>query len=319
MISNTTSTVTSQELPSQRTSYFSTEEILLTVWLVGVGIGLMYLAILYALLKKQIRRNAITPSKRLIKQLEEVKAQLHIKGDVRILGQCEYGMPAILFPNKILMPFDTLISMRDEEVKYVLRHELMHFKRKDHLLSIVLSILNAVYWFNPIVWIAFKQIRSDMETACDSDVVRHFSRTEKTTYASIILSLFSKKQYGSLVVGMVQGSTRKIAEKRIKGVFMHHRTQPKGKIAALLLSLLLLFSCFTTACQPTPEKQIVTGKNPDSLEEKIGQRADSQDKGGSIQLSEITFTGADEIVTVHVDADARIPERMPVVQVIAEY
>jgi bla regulator protein BlaR1 len=150
-ISNTPSVVTRQALSSQQTSSLSTEEILLTIWLVGVAIGLMYLAILYVLLQKQIRKNTVMPSRRLIKQFEEVKAQLHIKGNIRILGQCEYGTPAILFPNTILMPIDTLISMRDEEVKYVLRHEFMHFKRKDHLLSIVLSILNAIYWFNHII------------------------------------------------------------------------------------------------------------------------------------------------------------------------
>jgi bla regulator protein BlaR1 len=230
----TASTATQSTVADEKGIPFSTEEILLAVWLTGAGIGLIYLASLYALLRRRIQKDAQAPSKRLLELFAEVRAELNIKRDVNIIGQCEYGTPAVMFPGTVLMPINTLVSMSDEEVKLVLRHELMHFKRRDHILGLVLSVLNAVYWFNPVVWFAFKQIRADMETACDSDVVRYFDSDEKTTYAAIILSLFSKKQYGSLVLGMVQGNTRKIAEKRIRGVFMNRKSNHRVKITAVL-------------------------------------------------------------------------------------
>ena len=285
----------------------STDQILLAVWLTGTGIGLIYLAALYGLLRRRIRKNAQAPSKRLLDLFAEVKAELNIRRDVRIIGQCEYGTPAVLFPGTVLMPMGTLVSMSDDEVKFVLRHELMHFKRHDHILGLVLSVLNAVYWFNPVVWIAFKQIRVDMEIACDSRVVRTFSSDEKSTYAAVILSLFSKKQYGNLVLGMVQGNTRKIAEKRIKGVFMHHKSNGKVKITAVLLTSLLLFTCFTTACQPTPENPAVIQK--DNFENLIGNTA--QPTAQQTPIDRITWEdefinkhkeGTSTRITVNVDA-----------------
>jgi|AGTN01.2.fsa_nt_gi Antirepressor regulating drug resistance, predicted signal transduction N-terminal membrane component len=251
----------------QQTFTLSTEEILLAVWLTGAGIGLLYLAALYGVLRKRIQRKAQAPSKRLLELFAEVKAELNIKRDVKIIGQCEYGTPALLFPNTVLMPINALVSMSDDEVKFVLRHELMHFKRCDHIMGLLISLLNAIYWFNPIVWLAFKQMHADMETACDSDVVRHLSGREKTAYAALILSLFSRAQYGNLALGMARGNARKIAEKRIRGVFMNNKSNRKVKIMAILLTSLLLFTCFTTACQPTPEKTVVQQKGSNSSEQ----------------------------------------------------
>ena len=70
-----------------------------------------------------------------------------------------------MLPRTILMPVDTLVAMNDEQVKFALRHELMHYKHRDHLMCLLLSVLNAVHWFNPFAWLAFRQMRSDMEVS----------------------------------------------------------------------------------------------------------------------------------------------------------
>ena len=300
------------ELPApastaEEVSSFSTQDIILAVWLSGAGAGALYLAVLYIFLRKRILKNAQPPSKRLLELFEEVKKELNIKRNIRIVGQCEYGAPAVFCPKTILIPVDMLVSMGEGQVKYVLRHELMHIKRGDHIVCLLLSLLNAVYWFNPVVWIAARLIRSDMETACDSDVVRHFSKDEKSEYASIVLSLFSKKQYGNLALGMVKGNTKKIAEKRIRGVFMRHKTNLKIKAAAGLMCVLLLFACFTTACQPTPEEAIVQSKAGDEIQQAIDTTAVPDSKK---EVSHITESAVNDLntITVNIDADVTLPE-----------
>ncbi len=289
----TSSTVTENTTTARQTVSLSTEEILLAVWLTGAGIGVLYLAALYGILRRRIQKNAQPPSKYLLKLFDEVKAELNIKRDVKLIGQCEYGTPAILFPNIVLMPVGTVVSLSDEEVKFVLRHELMHFKRCDHIMGLLLSLLNAFHWFNPIIWLAFKQMHADMETACDSDVVRHLSGREKTAYAAVILSLFSRKQYGNLALGMAPGNTRQIAERRIRGVFMNNKSNRKVKITAILLTGLLLFTCFTTACQPTPENPAVIQK--DNFEDLIGNTAQPTSK----QVSTNHITWEDDFINKH--------------------
>jgi len=319
----TSSTVTENTATAQQAVSLSTEEILLAVWLTGAGIGVLYLAALYGILRRRIQKKAQPPSQYLLKLFNEVKAELNIKRNVKIVGQCEYGSPAILFPNIMLMPVNTVVSMSDDEVKFVLRHELMHFKRRDHITGLLLSFLTAVYWFNPIVWLAFKQIHADMETACDSDVVRHFSGREKTAYAAVILSLFSGKQYGNLALGMARGDTRQIAEKRIRGVFMNHKSNRKVKVAAIALASLLLFTCFTTACQPTPEEEVIIGKG-DGLSDLIQSTPDASNSvspdGTSTQTNDALYTklGApehwtyettafDDKLNITADVDVELP------------
>jgi beta-lactamase regulating signal transducer with metallopeptidase domain len=318
-------TVSDNALKIRRVRTLPAEKIILAVWITGAGVGLLYLTVLYGVLRERIRRNTAPPSQRLLELFHEVRTELRIKRDVRILCQWEYGAPAMLFPKTVLMPIDTLVSMNDEQVKLMLRHELMHFRRGDHILGLLLSLLNAVYWFNPIVWIAFKQIRADMETACDSDVVRHFSSDEKITYAAIILSLFSKKQYGHLVLGMVQGKTKQIAEKRIKGVFMQPKTNKKIRAAAFLLMAVLLFTCFTTACQPTPEQNVIVGKNEGNLEELINQSPAPVRTGESIRealdipdLWSETFENQNGKVSFAINAPIDLPEteKVPVAVIV---
>lgn len=221
---------------------------LLFVWLTGAGIGIGYIVFLYVRLQKRIVQHAARPAKRLRVLYREVREELKIRAKVPLV--CQYGLtsPGILFPACVLMPMESLAAMRDEQVKNTLRHELIHYKRGDHIVSVLLSFLNAIYWFNPIVWIAVRQIRADMETLCDSAVVRGMSAKQKGDYATLILELFSRSNYRQVVLGMAYGKSRSVIEKRIKGVFMSDKSKWSAKIICFTLILVLLAGCFTTAC-----------------------------------------------------------------------
>ena len=110
---------------------------------------------------------------------------------------------------RILLPLRFVQNASDNELRLALRHEIMHYKRMDHLLCILLRILTAVYWFNPVVWLAEREILSDMETACDNLIVRNMKKTEKTYYANMILSMFARKTEAPFVLGMALPNTKK--------------------------------------------------------------------------------------------------------------
>ena len=231
----------------------SLANVLLFVWLAGVAIGIGYIAFLYIRLQKRIAKNAAKPTKRLRALYREVRRELGIRANVPLV--CQFGLtsPGILFPACVLMPMDLLASMDDEQVKNTLRHELVHYKRGDPAMSILLSLLNAIYWFHPVVWIAVRQIRADMETLCDSIVVDQMSARQKGDYATLILDLFSRSNYRQVVLGMAYGKSKTVVEKRIKGVFMRNRSQLSAKLICFALSLVMLVGCFTTACVPAKQ------------------------------------------------------------------
>jgi bla regulator protein BlaR1 len=158
--------------PISYTVRLTANQIVLLVWLSGMAVGFIYIAVLACMLSRKIRRRSAPASAHLQKLLDGVKKEIGIKTKIKLVCQYEYGSPALLFPRTILIPMDVLASMSDEQIKNCLRHECMHYKRFDHVMSLLLTLLNAVYWFNPFMWLASRVIRKDMETACDSAVVK---------------------------------------------------------------------------------------------------------------------------------------------------
>ena len=59
------------------------------------------------------------------------------------------------------------------DMRYILLHELQHYKHKDAIASYLMNLFGVLYWFNPLVWYALKEMRSDREVACDTSVLKH--------------------------------------------------------------------------------------------------------------------------------------------------
>ena len=253
----------------------STENVLLIIWLSGAGISLIYIAALYAALRFKVRRQTAAPSARLLALFDDVMTEMLIKAKLTLVCQYAYSTPALLLPRTVLMPIDTLVSMNDEQIKFALRHELTHYRHRDHITCLLICVLNAVYWFNPFVWLAFRQMRADMELACDGSVVKALDIPQKSRYAALIVGLFAQPERRQLVPGMAQGDAKRIAEQRVRGIFKAAKSHRSAKLVSALVAALLLVTCFTTACQPTPEKAVVVNKGDNHLEEMIASSAAS--------------------------------------------
>lgn len=283
----------------------SLQSILLAVWLAGAVAGAAYLLVLYVRLRRRIAKSAVKPAKRLLQIYREVKDTLGIKAKVPLLCLHNCDSPGVLFPARILMPVETLVALDERQIRNVLTHELIHYRRRDHVVCILLSILNVVYWFNPFVWLAVRQIRSDMETACDSAVVRRMNAGEKGNYASLVLELFSRARYRQVVLGMAHGGTASAAEQRIRGIFMNHNSKFGAKAACILLALVLVVGCFTNACVPKEDASVAIiggADGPTSI-----WVADSSNADGAAAVSDHLIltdrTYYDGALTLNIDAD----------------
>ena len=159
-------------------------------------------------------------------------------------GIAFFGEPVLLVP----------ISLCGDEsrLRFALLHELTHKKRGDHYMTLLLNILRAVYWFDPVVHFAFSELRADMESACDSDVLAYIGHEKKRGYLTVILDMFSYDT--EPILGMSQIRSKRMAKRRMKGAFMKSRTSPAFRAITLCIALIMSLCCFTTACQSAPEK-----------------------------------------------------------------
>ncbi len=251
---------------------FPWETVLIIVWLAGTGGLLMLAAVSSRRLKRRIQCGGESVSKEWRQAALEIAGELNIRRKLRLVAVSGFPTPAL---SAGLRPVVVLPEELDneEDVCFALRHELTHLQRGDHIVCLLWLVLRAVYWFNPVVWIAFKLMRMDMETACDGMVTKRMSPGDKSRYAQAVLSMHARPQV-RLALGMALGSTGKTVKRRIRGIFMRSRTGHAIRLTALLLAVIMAAACFTTACQPTPAEPVVVGKDQSVMLEKAQEKPD---------------------------------------------
>ncbi len=231
------------------------ETALIALWIAGIAAAGLTAATNSAKLK---RRFAAAPSlpEEWQREAQRIQQELGIRAQVRFVMLEDFPSPALnasVHPT-VVLPAE-LMGKNSRSIAFALRHELTHIKRGDHLMCLLLTLLKAVYWFSPIVWVTARLMKADMETACDSAVVSAMGDTEKKRYASTILGMYAQAQ-PRFVLGMALGTARQTAERRVRGIYMRRHSARGVKAAALLTAAVLLFACFTTACQPVTETHL---------------------------------------------------------------
>ncbi len=225
------------------------QTVLVMLWALGIAVSAGLLLLLFGRIQRKNKRGSSAPDP-IISLVDACKRDMGIKANIKVLVQDWLTTPALtasLRP-KLLLPKSMLNGMDMRQIEYGIRHELMHYRRRDHLAALLLMLLRCVYWFNPVVWLASKQIETDMEAACDASVTASLNRLECFDYAQTMIDLGSKAN--AYMLGMGVSNSCRSMEQRVRGIFMCRCTKLPVRLAALVLSCLLIFTCFTTACQP---------------------------------------------------------------------
>ena len=89
-----------------------------------------------------------------------------------------------VFRPRIYLPY----GLDEDTTAQVLAHEQSHLRRRDHWVKPFAFTLLAVYWFNPLLWVAYILLCRDIEIACDERVIRNLSATERQQYATALLN-----------------------------------------------------------------------------------------------------------------------------------
>lgn len=164
---------------------------LLIAWAAGCALVMLAHLTLSLQLNRRIRQLGCPPGERTQALYREVKQGMRIRADVPIVLMADIKSPALtvqFFP-KLLIPDRLLYAADREHMAFAMAHELMHYRRRDYLVCLLISLLRAVYWFNPVVWIMPRILRLDMESACDAMVVKSMNREQKLSYVNLLLAL----------------------------------------------------------------------------------------------------------------------------------
>lgn len=174
--------------PVQRLSW---QQWLLIVWGTGFLVVLGGSIVLMVQLRIRLRRFGCEPGEKTLALYADIKREMNIRGKVPLLLMPDITSPALTvepFP-RLLLPDRLIFAANAESMAFAMAHELMHYKRRDYLVCLLLLLLRAVYWFHPVAWGLLYLMRLDMETACDSMVVARFDKERKLSYVNLLLAL----------------------------------------------------------------------------------------------------------------------------------
>ena len=161
-----------------------------------------------------------------------------------------------LFHPRIYLPS----GMNEETKRYVIRHERAHQKRGDHWWKVIGYVLLVIYWFQPLMWIAYWIFARDIEYACDEHVIGNLSFAERKEYAQALLlcgSGRSRRLAGPLAFGGLG------VKPRIKNVLSYQKPG-RGTIAISLLVCVVVSVCFLT--NPKDVNGMDAEKHPVNME-----------------------------------------------------
>lgn len=143
------------------------------VWLMGSCVLLLYMLISYLHLRNSLKE--AIPSYVSCGEVP-VKVYRHESVDSPFLL-------GIISP-KIYVP----LKMMGQDLQFVLAHERTHLRRRDHWLKPLSFLVLALYWFHPLVWVAYILLGRDIELACDERVIRENPKLDRAAYASALLT-----------------------------------------------------------------------------------------------------------------------------------
>jgi HEAT repeat protein/beta-lactamase regulating signal transducer with metallopeptidase domain len=208
--------------PSAQPLHWSAASVLLAIWAGGAAIVIGRLLLGIAAVQWMTRRTGRVVDAPWLRLAVALASDLGITRRVTFLESRRATMPmafGILEP-AVLMPADAA-SWPIERLRIVLLHELAHVKRRDCLTHAIAQVACAVYWFNPLAWIAARHIRTERERACDDLVLA--AGTNGPDYAEELLEIARVMRAGRFPA-LMTGAT----------LAMAHRTQLEGRLIAIL-------------------------------------------------------------------------------------
>ena len=242
------------------------------VWLLGVLLYGGRIVIGSIWFKYRLAHRDPIDNPELSKISEECRKTLGLKRPLVIIETPEVDCPALfgLFRPKIVVPHHFL-RYSSEEWRHILLHESAHIRRNDVLLTCLLAVLQALHWFNPLVWFAFHRIKADRELVCDALVLSHLEEQERKSYGhtliKILESVTTPKSIPALV-GILE--VKSLLKQRIS-MITHYHTPPQSAAFAAVLLIILGFACLTDA----QTQKTIDNTAPMSGGEQLNQRESS--------------------------------------------
>lgn len=242
---------------------------LASIWIAGM----LVMALLFLQAGVKIRNikktTTILNNRDILHVFERCKDQLNISKPL-IIGESPLAKsPMIfgLFKTYVVLPVHLDERMSIEDIKFIMMHELHHYKYKDIATNYLMIIYQILYWFNPLVWIAFKKMRTDREIACDLAVLTSLDEHCYADYGNAIINFADLASHSKEVpwVNQFNGPKEQI-KKRIEKIASYKIESKWMKLKSI--SIFTLIAVFVVSQVPFVSAMATTNDRYDLNNER---------------------------------------------------
>jgi len=232
----------------------SSEAVLHAAWLSGIAVFFVWLVIDLMRLYR-LRRDALPCP-------ELSSGGIEVLVHEKVSAPLTFGVlrPSIIFPVSARM-------WSEHEVRHALVHEMEHIQRRDWPLLLLVQAACALYWFNPLVWMARRRLCLEAELACDDAVLRDH---DPSGYARQLVALAEEMSHARarLALGMAKRSDLSI---RVSALLDKSRRRGgagwRARLLAIAATTLVVFTC-------APGRAVAQSNREDSTLLEAAQRGD---------------------------------------------
>ena len=238
------------------------------------GLALLYSLLGYARFVKKLRHDSMRPHSFERDMLRELTRGSG-KRTPRLIVSSHAATPMLIgvFRPMIILPNRTYT---DTQLQSILLHELAHMRRFDVAVKWLMLLACAVHWFNPLVWIARREIDRTCELSCDEAVISALDTHGKQHYGDTLISVASNKKIPMPVLSTTMCAEKRALKERLSAIM---KSKKYTKLT-LLLSAILFLTVILTACAvaggggngasaPTPEPTPAYQEYDDESEDDI--------------------------------------------------
>lgn len=217
-------------------------QIITIIWITGMLVIIALTIHAWMKLRRIKKSTSIVKNQEVLTLFEQCKQRLHISQQLVLVKSPLIKSPLTfgIFKTYIILPRHAEAWMSMDDLKYILLHELNHYKYKDIATNYLVILFNILYWYNPLIWIAFREMRLDREIACDGAVLKMLDQNQYEAYGNTIIN-FADKSYlprQFTMVNQLSGSKKQI-KKRIERIAAFTTESKLLKLKSILIFMLL--------------------------------------------------------------------------------
>lgn len=223
------------------------------LWISGIFLSAAWRMYTYRGFVRGIRADCIPVTEEsLLAASTDIQRRLNIGSRVPLYKSGAVNSPMLIGVRRpcIILPPELLTEMAGgkNEIRLILHHELVHYKRRDIWYKWLFQAVLCIHWFNPLLYWFNRKFHVDCELACDEMVMTILTEEGRKAYGNVLLDVADKYFLDHAVTAhknvpaMTLLEEKRTLKERLRGIVQYHKKGVTVTICSLMVLTMLIIA-----------------------------------------------------------------------------